>query len=41
MISSPEYLYENLKPILKDITPEQFTEAFEFATNHQRKKKNV
>jgi len=41
MISSPEYLYENLKPILKDITPEQFTEAFEFATNHQKRKKNV
>ena len=41
MISSPEYLYQNIKPILRDITQEKFTEAFKFATNHQRRKKNV
>ena len=41
MVSSPEYLYQNIKPILRDITQEKFTEAFEFATNHQRRKKNV
>lgn len=38
MVTSSEYLYEKLKPILKDITYDVFKVAYMKATNHQKKK---
>lgn len=38
MISSPEYLYNKLKPTFKDISYDKFLEAYNKATAHQTKK---
>lgn len=38
MISSPEYLYNKLKPSLQDISYDKFLEAYNKATEHQTKK---
>lgn len=38
MVSSSEYLYEKLKPILKDISYDVFKIAYMKATQHQKRK---
>lgn len=40
MISDPEYLYQKLLPTFeREISLDEFTEAYEYASRHQRRKK--
>ena len=41
MVSNPKYLFDSLMPLLKHISYEDFLEAYEFATKHQKKEKTA
>jgi len=41
MVSTPKYLYDSLMPLLEHTSYEDFLEAYEFATKHQKKEKTA